>query len=399
VNKLIETYTKFKLSLAIILLIPFLWFGIKAGWIQADSDFPNYYVSAQLLKEDNLHKAYDIIYFNQQIQTYNVNASGLFVMYPPTTAILALPLTSFDLLMAKRIWIIISLGAALGILLLLTKFLKIDRIDATIVILLCGFNLYNDIMLGQVYVVMIFLILAGYNSFIKENTFCTGILWGFVAAIKFLPLFFIPFLIYKKHYKVSFMLILSFLLIHIFTFIYGGQLAYLNFIEVFKMNYLNGQVANDIATSIQYQSIEVLSNLSIQLFDWPIWFSSLIKITWKITWLFIGFITCFKYTKSNSFLPISLASITLLLLLFENGSASYHLLFSLFALIVFLQVNIKFSFQLILLIAFAAMGFIPFVFQFLNLQNFILNFSRLWCLSLFAAIFFIGLLKQPNFSK
>lgn len=385
--------------LLFVLLLPLLWFGIKAGWNQADSDFPNYYVSAQLLKNNNLHKAYDVNFFNQEIQTYNSNASGLFVMYPPTTAILALPLTSFDLLMAKRIWMIISLCAAFGIILLLQKILNIDKVDAANLMLICGFNLYNDLMLGQVYVVMIFLILAGYFCMIKENYLNAGLSWGVVAAIKFLPLFFLPFLFYKKQYKVAFILILSFGLIHIFTFSIGGKMAYLSFIEVFKNNYLNGQVANETATSIQYQSVEALSNLIIQMYAWPIWLVSLLKLTWKISWICIATVACFKNIKSSHFLAISLASIILLLLLFENGSASYHLLFSIFSLIVFLSLKIKFSYQFTLLLAFAAMGFIPFLTHLLNPQNLVLNFSRLWCLSLFAAIFFTGLLKQSNFTN
>lgn len=385
--------------LLFVLLLPLLWFGIKAGWNQADSDFPNYYVSAQLLKNNNLHKAYDVIFFNQEIQTYNSNASGLFVMYPPTTAILALPLTSFDLLTAKRIWMIISLCAAFGIILLLQKILNIHKVDAANLLLICGFNLYNDLMLGQVYVVMILMFLAGYFFIIKENNFNAGLLWGFVAAIKFLPIFFLPFLFYKKHYKVAFILILSFGLIHLFTFSIGGKMAYLSFIEVFKNNYLNGQVANEIATSMQYQSVEAFTNLAIQLHQWPIWFASLLKLVWKILWTCLALITCFKYIKSSHFLSISLASTILLLLLFENGSASYHLLFSLFALVIFLKLKMKFSFQFSLLLAFAAMGFIPILVQLLNHQNLLLNFSRLWCLSLFAAIFFIGLLKQSNFTN
>jgi hypothetical protein len=399
VNNLIEIYTKFKLTLAIILLIPLLWFGIKAGWNQADSDFPNYYVSAQLLKNKNLHQAYDVNFFNKEIQTYNKNASGLFVMYPPTTALLALPLTPFDLLNAKRIWMIISLCAAFGIIVLLPKILHIDITDAANVMLICGFNLYNDFMLGQVYVVMIFLMLVGYYFFLKENTFYAGILWGFVAAIKFLPLFFIPFLFYRRHYKIAFLLLLSFGILHLIAFFSGGKMAYFSFIEVFKNNYLNGQVANETATSIQYQSVEALSNLAIQLHHWPIWLASILKLVWKIVWVSLAITTCVKYIKSSHFLSIAMASTTLLLLLFENGSASYHLLFSLFALIVLLKLKMKFSFQFSLLLAFAAMGFLPFIVQQLHFEYLFLNFSRLWCLSLFAALFFMGLNKNSHFIK
>jgi len=379
------------------LLVPFLWFGVKAGWNQADSDFPNYYVSAHLLLQGNLHEAYDVALFNKHIKTYNNKAQGLFVMYPPSTALVALPLTYFNILIAKNIWMIISMCALLGMVFLLSKLLAIDKIDSTNLILASGFNLYNDFMLGQVYVVMLFFVLLGWYCLIKNNEILSGLSWGFAAAIKFLPLFFIPFLLYKKQYKISLIIVTSFLMIHAFTFFLGGSMAYESFFEVFKNNYLHGQVANDIATSIQYQSVEVFFNLSHQFYSLPIFLVLILKIIWKIAWIALSTITCFKYLKTKYILMISLATVSLLLLLFENGSASYHLLFCLFILAIFLQLKMKLSFKIALIIAFAAMGFVPFMVQQLHLDYLFLNFSRLWCLSLFAALFFIGLNKQYNF--
>ena len=398
-NNLIEIYTKFKLALVTILLIPFLWFGVKAGWNQADSDFPNYYVGALLLLKGNLHEAYDVKIFNQHIQTYNKNAQGLFVMYPPSTSLVAVLITNFDLLTAKKIWLLISLLALCGIVLLLTKLLEIDKIDAANLILICGFNLYNDFMLGQVYIVMILFLLLGWYGLSRDHKLISGLSWGWVAAIKFLPLFFIPFLIYKKHYKITFIIILSFIIIHLLTGIIGGSMAYNSFFEVFKNNYLHGQVANDTPTSMQYQSVEVFLNLSHQIYSWPNWLLSLIKIIWKITWITLAVITCLKYINTKYILMISLASTTLLLLLFENGSATYHLLFCLFVITIFLQLQIKLSFKIIIIIALTAMGFVPFLVQQLNFESLFLNFSRLWCLSLFAALFFIGLNKHSHFIK
>ncbi len=385
--------------LLFILLLPLLWFGVKAGWNQADSDFPNYYVSAQLILKGNLNEAYDINMFNQHIQFYNKNAQGLFVMYPPSTALVLLPLTHFDLLTAKKIWLLISCISLFGIILLLTKLLEIDKIDATNLILLSGFNLYNDFMLGQVYVVMLFFIFLGWYCLIKDYKVLSGLSWGWVAAIKFLPLFFIPFLLYKKHYKISFITIISFLIIHAFTGFIGGTVAYESFFEVFKNNYLHGQVANDIPTSIQYQSLEVFLNLSHQIYSWPDWLLSLIKIIWKISWIALAIITCLKYIRTKYILTISLATISLLLLLFENGSASYHLLFCLFVITIFLQLKINLFFKIAIITAFAAMGFVPFFVQQLHFEYLFLNFSRLWCLSLFAACFFIGLYKHSDFIK
>lgn len=398
-NKLIEFYTKFKLTLAIILLIPFLWFGVKAGWSQADSDFPNYYVSAQLLLKGNLHEAYDVNRFNQHIQTYNKSAQGLFVMYPPTTALLAVELTSFDLLNAKRIWILISLIALVGIIFLLKSICNIDETSASVILLLSGFSLYNDLMLGQVYLVMLLFIMLGWYALVQNKAILSGIAWGFVAAFKFLPLFFIPFLLFKKQYKTTFFLLLTFMIIHLFTLFIGGTDAYNSFFQVFIDNYLHGKVANQTALSIQYQSMEALANLLYQLSHWPNWSVNLLKIIWKVIWLYFVILLWLKYFNSKYFLIVSLTSITLILLLFENGSASYHLLFCLFASTAFLQIVKDKCWKITLLLAYATIGFIPVLISILRIDNLFVNFSRLWCLSFFAGVFFIGLYKQSKFTK
>jgi len=399
VKSIINNYNKFKKAIFILLLLPLFWFGIKAGWNKANSDFPNYYVSAQLLVKGGLNDAYNVALFNQHIRNYNKDAQGLFVMYPPTTALLAVPLTIFDLLNAKRIWIILSLCSALGIVLLISKICDIDKIDAANIFLLCGFNFYNDLMLGQVYTLMLFLLFWGWYAAIKNKNLVSGLSWGILAAIKFLPLFFIPVLLFKKQYTNSLMLLFTFITIHLICFFTVGSNVYQSFIEVFTSNYIQGKVANDTPLSIQYQSIEVIANLAPQHFDLSDGMINFIKLFWKIGWLLLAAIIGLKYIKSKSLMSIALASLILLLLLFENGSATYHLLFALFALIVFLN-EIKDKFwQLLGILSFAAMGFIPVITSVLAADNLFINFSRLWCLSFFAACFFIGCYKQHRFDK
>ena len=399
IKNIIQIYHKIKVIIFITLLIPLFWFGIKAGWVRADSDFPNYYVSAKLLLEGKLNSAYNVQLFNDAIKKNNANAQGLFVMYPPSTALIVMPLTIFDLLNAKRIWIIISLIALTGIIYFISKLIQISYIDAANIILLSGFNLYNDLMLGQVYLVMLFLLLFGWYTFIKKKIFYAGISWGLLAVFKFLPLFFIPFLLLKKQFKLFFFIVISFILINLITYIASDSETYISFLEVFKTNYIEGKVANEIPLSIQYQSIEVISNISVQQYAWPQWTSAIIKLGWKLLWLIFFAGIFIKFYTSKQLLTFSISGIILLLLLFENGSATYHLLFGLFPLIVYLACSTNTNWKKILLCSYATMGFIPILVNHFELSNFIFSFSRLWCLSLFAACFFIGLKKDNTFLK
>lgn len=398
-QKLIKIYQNYKILFLLMLLIPLFWFGIKAGWNKANSDFPNYYVSAKLTLKGKLNEAYQVNQFNKHIHSYNTNARGLFVMYPPTTGMVMIALTPYDLLTAKRLWILISIAAAIGIIIITSKLISIDFIDASILLLISGFNLYNDMMLGQVYLVSLLLLVSAL-LLIKNHQFTfAGILWGILSAVKFLPLFYIPVLCFKKQYKIALSLILTFVSIHLITLSIAGNEAYQSFIDVFIQNYLHGKVANVTATSIQYQSIEVLTYQLNQLFALPGWISLIIKILWKTIWLIMAFLVIYKYKSHEAFLKISIASITLLLLLFENGSATYHLLFGFIVIISIFEISLPKIWKLSIIVFYGFMGFLPYFLHFLDLENLLLNFSRLWCLSLFAACYFFALKKHQIFIK
>lgn len=399
VKNFLNAYQRLKLIIFLVLLLPLFWFGIAPGWNQVDSDFPNYYVSAQMLLKGNLYEAYDVDRFNNNIEDYNKKAKGLFVMYPPSTALTVIFLTPFDMLHAKRYWMILSLLAALGLVFLLANLFKIDVLDAANLILLCGFNLYNDLMLGQVYLVMVFLLFLAWHFYVQNKFVTAGILWGIVASIKFLPLFFLPFFIFKKNYKIPLVVILTCMIFHLITFILGGIGAYEAFIKVFMQNYFSGNVANQLATSVQYQSFEVLINLLYQKAYISIDLAILLKLFWKLIWLIICFWVCKMYFKSTTFIQVATSSITLLLLLLENGSASYHLLFALLAMLIVLQSQAGISWRMVVLGAFLLMGFLPFLFHLFRVEHLILSFIRLWCLCLFSGIFFIMLGRQNMINK
>ncbi|HRG59259.1 MAG TPA: glycosyltransferase family 87 protein [Bacteroidia bacterium] len=391
IQKIYFLYRKFRFILLLLLIFPFFYFGIKAGWNQTNSDFPNYYVSSKLLLNGQLDEAYDIQKFSHHIEKYNQHAAGLFVMYPPTTALMTIYLSPFEILIAKRIWILLSIIAAFGIIYFMSEQLKIDLIDASIMLLISGFNIYNDLMLGQVYILMVFFIVFGWYLYHNDKLLSAGMIWGIVAAMKFLPLFFIPFFIFKKQFKISAAILFTFLFFHCITFYFGGIACYKAFIQVFIENYIHGKVANEIATSSQYQSIEALVNLMQQHYFISNLSGSIIKILWKLFWISLCFVSCYKYINGKKFVPVAIASISLLLLLFEHGSATYHLLFCLIVLLTVFELNFSMFWKICILCAYFLLGFLPYFVHFIHSEHLILNFIRLWSLSLFSLLFFLAL--------
>src|SRR5438477_10056473 len=83
--------------------------GIIPGW-QMQSDFPNYFTASQLLTErSDFSKFYDNGWFQQQIISHGMNTAGKFTPFTPPTALIFIPLTPFDPLTAKRIWLLLNL--------------------------------------------------------------------------------------------------------------------------------------------------------------------------------------------------------------------------------------------------------------------------------------------------
>jgi hypothetical protein len=123
------------------------------------------------------------------------------------------------------------------------------------------------------------------------------------------------------------------------------------------------------------------------------------KISWKLIWILVALVIINKYKSHQAFKIISVSTITLLLLLFENGSATYHLLFGFIALVSLFELKVSKTSILIAIVLYASMGFLPFIFHFLPFENLLIIFCRLWCLSLFAAYYFLTLKKHLVFIK
>jgi hypothetical protein len=282
------------------------------------------------------------------------------------------------------------------IIFLFANIAQTPLIDATNIVLLSGFNLYNDIMLGQIYTMLILFLLLGISALNSNHQKTAAVSWGIVAALKFLPLFFMPILFLKKHFQLIGFLIITFLCIHLITFSVAGLDVYKAFWAAFCQNYLGGEVAGEVPLSVQYQSIQVMVNRSVAEGSLTSSLGLFIVVLWKIFWTSIAVFTCWQMRHLKYFIEIACSSVIMLLLLFENGSATYHLLFTLVVLLTVYKVKVSFKDRFLVLLAFAGMGFIPFAVHLCQFQSIITDYTRLWCLCLFAASYFYVFLTHSE---
>jgi hypothetical protein len=402
--------------LTLLLLVFQIYFGVIPGWKKITSDFPNYYVSAQLVREHkDLNLLYDNIAFDKKIKENGINASGQFIPYPPTDALLFLPFTIFKPLIAKRIWILLNIGFIFLCGFLIQKISNWNYITSLNTILISGFALSNDLYLGQIYLFLTALLLTGYLFFTKRNNLIPSFCWGIIMALKYLPVIFLPALILKKNWKTVFGILSIFAAINLVGITICGTVVYKQFINKVFLFHITGSLPNEMIYSIKYQSWDSLF-YNLFMYDskynpQPVFdfqegyvFSKIVIYVFLISMLIYFY---HKTFKSKYFFETTAALSVFSLLFFEPGSATYHNLFLILPYIIILKFLINLNQQthrFYFSVLFFSIGFLPTFlnkFHTFNGGNLFLSYNRLWMemIFYFYSIFILLNLNKKNLLK
>src|SRR5215468_8672856 len=100
-----------EVALCVILAALFLLKAILPAWRSLNTDFPNYYLVARLLREGySLDRIYDWIWLQRIKDHWGLDQSLVgFAGLTPLSALPVWPVAGFAALTAKRIWIIANL--------------------------------------------------------------------------------------------------------------------------------------------------------------------------------------------------------------------------------------------------------------------------------------------------
>ncbi len=189
--------------LALACLALFLGRTFHKGWNIDESDFPNYYTAAVLVRRgEPLKKYYDWTWFQRQMNFAGIEEPlGTYIPQTPLTMLPLVPIAGFPAQTAKRIWLSLNLGflaAAVWLLSRITRF----RIEHVALVLFAGYGtLQSNFHLGQYYVFLLFLLTLAFYCLERHRSTLSGILCGAVFALK---LYGAPFLLYfvaKRNWK------------------------------------------------------------------------------------------------------------------------------------------------------------------------------------------------------
>jgi hypothetical protein len=186
-----------------MLIVPLLWRGIIPGWRVLGSEFPNYYLAAELFHSGiPLDRVYEWNWFQRQNDHLNVR-QGLvsFAPNPPSLILSLLPFTRLTPLSAKRTWIglnLLLLAISVFLLRLVTSF-ELRRV--LVLSLLCLIPLINDLKFARHYVLILFLICTAYYAACKGNHLISGLLWSIAAVMKLFPALVVVLFLWKRDWR------------------------------------------------------------------------------------------------------------------------------------------------------------------------------------------------------
>ncbi|MBM2840889.1 MAG: hypothetical protein HW412_1417, partial [Bacteroidetes bacterium] len=156
--------------LFVILGTIFVIRGLVPALTQIDSDFPNYYTAARIVVEGKqVNTLYDDDWFQEQIRSYGMEQQGKFSPFPPATALVMLPVAGLDPIGALRVITVLNALLFVGLVVLLSRSLSLHLLDTFVFVLLTGHALINCFRLGQLYLLVSFLIAAGYYALINHS--------------------------------------------------------------------------------------------------------------------------------------------------------------------------------------------------------------------------------------
>lgn len=181
--------------LALATLVIFLATAFRAGWVRAETDFPNYYTAAVLVREHKpLENYYDWTWFQRQMNYAGIERQlGAYSPQTPLTMAPVVPFAGLPVQQAKQLWLICNLlflGAAIWMLSRLSGL----RVEHIWLLAFAGwFSLQMNFLLGQYYVFLLFLLTLMFYLLDRKQIVSSGIAAGLAFVLK---LYGGPFLLY-----------------------------------------------------------------------------------------------------------------------------------------------------------------------------------------------------------
>jgi hypothetical protein len=195
--------------LALFTFLFFLATAFRGGWKHLNTDFPNYYTAAVLVRQGQpLHSYYDWTWFQRQMNYAGVELQrGNYNPHTPLTMLPLAGLARLAPLRAKQVWLICNLAFLAMTVWLLSSVTRF-RVEQVWLLAFCGyFSLRINFLYGQYYVFLLFLLTLAFYCLNRENQILSGALAGLTFGLKLYGGPFLLYFIVKRNWRAVFAMI------------------------------------------------------------------------------------------------------------------------------------------------------------------------------------------------
>ena len=186
-----------------ILTVVFIWHSFVPAWQTLKSEFPNYYLAAELYHQGiPLDRVYEWTWFQRQNDHLGVR-DGLvgFAPNPPTSILPLLPLTGLQPLAAKHVWLVMNLLFVALSLLALRRTTHLGWRRLILISLLCILPLGSDFLYARYYVFVLLLVCIAYYAAFRDRHAASGFMWSIAAAMKLFPALAVILFLRKRNWR------------------------------------------------------------------------------------------------------------------------------------------------------------------------------------------------------
>ena len=216
-------------------------------------DYANYYFGGLFLQK-GIFKAttYFPYQFNKTIA--DLGYQNIFVSYAPNTPFLAIFFWIFSFLkigISKLLFNCISSVLFLVAIYRLSIYFKLHKYIILLIPIVFFVPIKNNLLLGQVYFLLFFLLSEGFLAYQKKQFKTFGFFWSVAIFLKVFPILFLFFLLFKKDFKAIVYVTISCSILLIFSICINGLDTWLFYISNVLNRAGNGEIAGAFVDNYQ----------------------------------------------------------------------------------------------------------------------------------------------------
>jgi hypothetical protein len=172
------------------------------AWHTLGSDFPNYYLTARLTSEHyDTKRIYEWIWLQRQKDHRAIDQRTVgMVPITPFSTVVVYPFSSMPALAAKHCWLILNLGLLLATLALLRSLASLSWRHVFLIAAL-SVPLRVNFLLGQYYILLLFLLTLACWLYLNQKRFMAGLLVGLAAGLKIFPIVYLLLFLRKRDWR------------------------------------------------------------------------------------------------------------------------------------------------------------------------------------------------------